>query len=329
MRAAPLSWTQALRSVFPSPTSAFSAAPDQSLLDAALGASLNLPHSCKGGNCGSCRARLLQGEIHYPNGPPLGTVRGRGRRRTRPAVPGARARRSDASRRSRSARPSRSRSNGCRPHRAHRAPCRTMSWVFICGCPPRKSSVSRPDSTSTSCCRAGGGAVFRSPRRRTTRDCWNCTCAGSTGGEFTEPLFDDGGSAVRCSRSKGPLGQFCYRETGHRRRCCWSAAARASRPCSASCGMWSRPAAGATCGCTGACAASAICTRTRARRAARRARLRAGAVRAFADWQRPARLRARGRPRRYRRDLDRYDVYAAGPPAMIARGAARIRAARS
>ena len=50
----------------------FSATPDQSLLDAALGASLNLPHSCKGGNCGACRARLLQGEIHYPNGPPLG-----------------------------------------------------------------------------------------------------------------------------------------------------------------------------------------------------------------------------------------------------------------
>jgi CDP-4-dehydro-6-deoxyglucose reductase, E3 len=50
----------------------FDVAPDQSLLDAALGASLNLPHSCKGGNCGSCRARLLQGEIHYPNGPPLG-----------------------------------------------------------------------------------------------------------------------------------------------------------------------------------------------------------------------------------------------------------------
>src|SRR3984957_13193486 len=50
----------------------FSVAPDQSLLDAALSASLNLPHSCKGGNCGSCRARLLQGEIYYPNGPPLG-----------------------------------------------------------------------------------------------------------------------------------------------------------------------------------------------------------------------------------------------------------------
>jgi CDP-4-dehydro-6-deoxyglucose reductase, E3 len=50
----------------------FSVAPDQSLLDAALGASLNLPHSCKGGNCGSCRARLIRGEIYYPNGPPLG-----------------------------------------------------------------------------------------------------------------------------------------------------------------------------------------------------------------------------------------------------------------
>jgi CDP-4-dehydro-6-deoxyglucose reductase, E3 len=49
----------------------FSVARDQSVLDAGLGASLNLPHSCKGGNCGSCRARLLEGEIYYPNGPPL------------------------------------------------------------------------------------------------------------------------------------------------------------------------------------------------------------------------------------------------------------------
>jgi CDP-4-dehydro-6-deoxyglucose reductase len=50
----------------------FGAAADQSVLEAALNASLNLPHSCKGGNCGSCRARLLQGEIYYPNGRPLG-----------------------------------------------------------------------------------------------------------------------------------------------------------------------------------------------------------------------------------------------------------------
>jgi CDP-4-dehydro-6-deoxyglucose reductase, E3 len=58
-------------SVFKSDRS-FSAAPDQPVLDAALDAGLNLPHSCKGGNCGSCRARLLKGEVAYPNGRPLG-----------------------------------------------------------------------------------------------------------------------------------------------------------------------------------------------------------------------------------------------------------------
>jgi CDP-4-dehydro-6-deoxyglucose reductase, E3 len=41
---------------------------DQPVLDAALGAGLNLPHSCKSGHCASCRARLVSGEIHYPNG---------------------------------------------------------------------------------------------------------------------------------------------------------------------------------------------------------------------------------------------------------------------
>ena len=50
----------------------FSAAADQPLLEAAADASLNLPHSCKGGNCGACKARLLRGEIHYPHGAPLG-----------------------------------------------------------------------------------------------------------------------------------------------------------------------------------------------------------------------------------------------------------------
>jgi CDP-4-dehydro-6-deoxyglucose reductase len=50
----------------------FSVDPERSVLDAALDAGLNLPHSCKGGNCGACRARLLGGEVRYPNGPPLG-----------------------------------------------------------------------------------------------------------------------------------------------------------------------------------------------------------------------------------------------------------------
>ena len=46
--------------------------PGQPILQAALSAGLNLPHSCKSGHCGSCRARLLAGAIHYPDGPPLG-----------------------------------------------------------------------------------------------------------------------------------------------------------------------------------------------------------------------------------------------------------------
>ena len=50
----------------------FDVAGDQSVLDAALKASWNLPHSCKGGNCGLCKARLLRGDVHYPNGRPLG-----------------------------------------------------------------------------------------------------------------------------------------------------------------------------------------------------------------------------------------------------------------
>ena len=42
------------------------------VLQAALSAGLNLPHSCKSGHCSSCRARLVAGEIHYPHGRPPG-----------------------------------------------------------------------------------------------------------------------------------------------------------------------------------------------------------------------------------------------------------------
>ncbi|MEZ5458364.1 MAG: FAD-binding oxidoreductase [Steroidobacteraceae bacterium] len=46
--------------------------PGQNVLDAALAAGLNIPHSCKAGHCGSCRARLRSGEIRYPRGRPAG-----------------------------------------------------------------------------------------------------------------------------------------------------------------------------------------------------------------------------------------------------------------
>jgi CDP-4-dehydro-6-deoxyglucose reductase len=46
----------------------FDVAPGESLLDAALEAGVNVPHGCLGGNCGACRARLIAGEVSYPNG---------------------------------------------------------------------------------------------------------------------------------------------------------------------------------------------------------------------------------------------------------------------
>ena len=46
--------------------------PGRPVLESALAAHVNLPHSCKGGSCGSCRARLVSGTIHYPRGRPLG-----------------------------------------------------------------------------------------------------------------------------------------------------------------------------------------------------------------------------------------------------------------
>jgi CDP-4-dehydro-6-deoxyglucose reductase len=42
------------------------------VLAAAQLAGLPLPHSCRSGRCGSCRARLLSGRVEYVGGPPLG-----------------------------------------------------------------------------------------------------------------------------------------------------------------------------------------------------------------------------------------------------------------
>jgi CDP-4-dehydro-6-deoxyglucose reductase len=50
----------------------FEARGDEPVLSAALRQHLNLPHSCKGGSCGSCRVRLLSGRIAYPHGRPPG-----------------------------------------------------------------------------------------------------------------------------------------------------------------------------------------------------------------------------------------------------------------
>jgi CDP-4-dehydro-6-deoxyglucose reductase len=50
----------------------FDARRDEPVLTAALRQHLNLPHSCKGGSCGLCRARVLRGRYEYPHGRPIG-----------------------------------------------------------------------------------------------------------------------------------------------------------------------------------------------------------------------------------------------------------------
>jgi CDP-4-dehydro-6-deoxyglucose reductase len=44
------------------------------ILDAALRAGINLPHSCRAGHCSSCRARIHAGAVAYPHGRPLGLM---------------------------------------------------------------------------------------------------------------------------------------------------------------------------------------------------------------------------------------------------------------
>jgi CDP-4-dehydro-6-deoxyglucose reductase len=48
----------------------------ENVLAGALRAHLNLPHSCKRGSCGSCRARLISGAFDYPGGPPAALTSG-------------------------------------------------------------------------------------------------------------------------------------------------------------------------------------------------------------------------------------------------------------
>ena len=48
------------------------AAPQESVLAAALRAGINLAHSCRRGSCQSCRARIVSGAVRYPEGRPAG-----------------------------------------------------------------------------------------------------------------------------------------------------------------------------------------------------------------------------------------------------------------
>lgn len=46
----------------------------ENVLLGALRSGFALPHSCRGGSCRSCLARVIDGHIRYPNGPPIGLM---------------------------------------------------------------------------------------------------------------------------------------------------------------------------------------------------------------------------------------------------------------
>ena len=48
--------------------SEFSAAPDESILDAALRQGVLLPYGCRNGTCGACRGKVLAGQVRLPGG---------------------------------------------------------------------------------------------------------------------------------------------------------------------------------------------------------------------------------------------------------------------
>jgi CDP-4-dehydro-6-deoxyglucose reductase len=48
----------------------FSVEPEETILDAALRESVGLPYGCRNGQCGSCAAQLVSGQVKYPEGEP-------------------------------------------------------------------------------------------------------------------------------------------------------------------------------------------------------------------------------------------------------------------
>ncbi len=48
----------------------FTAAEDETILDAALRAGVSLPYGCRGGRCGACKGKVLKGQVNYDEIPP-------------------------------------------------------------------------------------------------------------------------------------------------------------------------------------------------------------------------------------------------------------------
>ncbi len=185
------------------------------VLDTALAAHVNLPHSCKGGNCGACRARLLAGEVNYPRGLPLGLTaeeRAEGYVLLCQAVP-----RTDLVVEAREIRPVNEvqiRTLPCRVARLERLAPDVMALYLRL--PVIEDFHFRAGQYLDILLPGGGRRSFSIASPPHDAGLLELHVRQVSGGEFTQQVFD--GLAVGALlRIEGPLGQFVYREPGPER----------------------------------------------------------------------------------------------------------------
>lgn len=188
----------------------------ETILDAALRAGLNLPHSCKGGHCSSCRARIRGGHIQYPLGRPLGLMDDE-ERDGYALLCQAHAASPDLSIEVREIRPPRAevqlKSLPCRIERMHRlAPDVMAVFLRLPAHEPFHFNAGQYLDIMLPQNRRRSFSIASAPEQS---ELIELHIRRVSSGEFTQQLFD-GMKEKTLLRIEGPLGQFWFRRESPR-----------------------------------------------------------------------------------------------------------------